>query len=110
VQAQRQAYGGGGFLAATAQRWADTRLALGQLPVIGGQLFGMFLLGMWCVRRGVVAAPEHFAPAGRPALAGACRLGLAAMLASLAMQPTLRWDRRACTALRPPRWHRWPVC
>ena len=92
VQAQRQAYGSGGFLAATAQRWADTRLALGQLPVIGGQLFGMFLLGMWCVRRGVVAAPEHF-----PRLLAGLRwlalpAGLAAMLASLAMQPTLRWD------------------
>lgn len=101
VQAQRQAYGSGGFLAATAQRWADTRLALGQLPVIGGQIFGMFLFGMWCVRSGVVAAPGRFPRL----LAGLRRLalpaGLAAMLASLALQPAQRWGEvglRSATA------------
>ena len=101
VQAQRLAYGGGDFLAATAQRWADTRAALAQLPVIGGQMFGMFLFGMWCVRSGVVAAPGRFPRL----LAGLRRLalpaGLAAMLASLALQPAQRWGEvglRSATA------------
>jgi uncharacterized protein len=88
-EGERSAYGTGTFLEATKQRVEDTGFMLGNLPIIGFSVFGMFLLGSWFVRGGAIAQPGQ-----HPRLFAQLRwlalpLGLAAMLGSYALEPTV---------------------
>jgi len=87
VEAQRQAYGHGSYLQATAQRVADLGESLRGLLVNGPTMLGMFLLGAWFLRSGVIAAPERHARLFAALRWGALPLGLAAMAASYAIAP-----------------------
>ncbi len=89
LEAQRQAYGSGSFVEAVAQRLADLKMMMGFLMFWGWQVLGLFLLGAWFVRSGAIARPQDFA-----GLYGRLRLvvfplGLAMMLVSFVMHPTI---------------------
>lgn len=89
AEAQRQAYGSGGFAEATAQRVRDLRFLLGGLPLIGLPIFGMFLLGAWFACSGAIVAPER-CPRGYAVLRWVVLpLGVVSMLASFRLMPTL---------------------
>ena len=88
-EGERSAYATGTFLEATAQRFEDTGFMLSNLPMMGFSVLGMFLLGSWFVKCGAMARPEQ-----HPVLFGRLRwlalpLGLAAMLGSYALEPTM---------------------
>jgi uncharacterized protein len=93
IEAQRQAFGSGGFLAATAQRARDTLAMLGLLPFFGFHVLGMFVLGMWFVRSGAIARPSEFAGLYAKLRWIALPAGLALMLASWALEPEMAHDR-----------------
>lgn len=61
VQAQVQAYGQGSYLQAVQQRGSDMLAALQNLPVLGGQLLGLFLIGAGLVGSGALAEPAGHA-------------------------------------------------
>lgn len=98
---QRQVFGHGCYAAATAQRLRDLVDALGLLVFNAPAIFGMFLLGAWCVRSGLATQPQR-----RPRLLAALRwgvlpLGLALMLLSFRLEPWMdpaRLDLRLAAA------------
>ncbi|PPT92941.1 hypothetical protein XthCFBP4691_01760 [Xanthomonas theicola] len=98
---QRRVFGHGSYAAATAQRARDLVDALGLLVFNAPTIFGMFLLGAWCVRSGLAAQPQRF-----PRLLAALRwgvlpLGMALMLLSFRLEPWMdpaRLDLRLATA------------
>lgn len=87
VEAQRAAYGSGSYAQALLQRAHDLGETLRGLMVNGPTMLGMFLLGGWFVRAGAMQAPERFARLFAALRWGAWPLGLAAMLASFALEP-----------------------
>lgn len=92
-QAQRLAYGSGTYLQAVAQRAQDTGFMLSNIMFMGPLIFAMYLLGAWFVRTGAIAQPQQF-----PRLYAALRwlglpIGLASMLWSFALHPTMLFDR-----------------
>lgn len=93
IEAQRQAYGSGGFLAATAQRIDDTLSMLGFLPFFGFHVLGMFVLGTWFVRSGAIARPADFAGLYAKLRWVALPAGLALMLVSWWVEPAMAHDR-----------------
>ncbi len=99
LEAQRVAYGSGDFAAATARRIADTGLMLGaMLPYAGWTILGMFLLGGWFVSSGAIAHPAEFPGLYRGLRWLALPLGLAAMLLSYRLVPTLDFSRLDMTS------------
>lgn len=60
IEAQRQAYGGGSFAEATAQRVADFGDMFGYILIYGWFVLGLFLLGAWFVRSGAIARPQDW--------------------------------------------------
>ncbi|MEQ4575752.1 MAG: DUF418 domain-containing protein [Gammaproteobacteria bacterium] len=101
VDAQRAAYGAGRYAQAVLQRLHDLGETLRGLTINGPAMFGMFLLGGWFVRSGAIQAPERFARLFAALRWGAWPLGLAAMLASLALEPYMdpgRLDLRLSSA------------
>jgi uncharacterized protein len=94
LQAQRQAYGSGSYAEAVAQRGEDLKLFLGHVgSAMGWQILGLFLLGAWFVRSGAIARPAEF-----PRLYARLRwlalpAGLAMVLASFALMPTMDFSR-----------------
>ena len=92
LEGQRQAYGAGGFLDATVQRARDLGFMLMNLPVVGAQVFAMFLLGMWFVKTDAMAQPAQHPRLFRRLRHVALPAGLALMLGSFALQPTLDLD------------------
>ena len=89
VEGQRQAYGSGTYLEAVVQRSRDFGFALMNLMIVGPLVFGMFLLGSWFVRSGAIAQPEKHARLFKRLRWGILPLGLALVLVSFALQPTL---------------------
>lgn len=89
VEGQRLAYGSGTYLEATLQRTRDFGFALMNLMIVGPLVFGMFLLGSWFVRSGAMARPEQYARLFQRLRWVVLPLGLALVLASFALQPTL---------------------
>ena len=89
IEGQRQAYGSGTYLEAVVQRSRDFGFALMNLMIVGPLVFGMFLLGSWFVRSGAIAQPEHHARLFQRLRWGILPLGLALVLVSFAIQPTL---------------------
>ncbi|GHA68842.1 DUF418 domain-containing protein [Cognatilysobacter bugurensis] len=93
IEAQRLAFGGSDYFAAVAQRVEDTLTMMGYLLMFGWHVLGMFVLGAWFVRGGAIARPAEF-----PRLFGALRwvalpVGLALMLLSWWLEPTMAADR-----------------
>ena len=89
VEGQRQAYGSGTYLEAVVQRSRDFGFALMNLMIVGPLVFGMLLLGSWFVRSGAIAQPEKHARLFKRLRWGILPLGLALVLISFALQPTL---------------------
>lgn len=89
AEAQRQAYGEGGFAQATLQRWRDLGFLLQGLPLNGLPIFGMFLLGAAFVAGGAFADPAAHARLFAALRWIALPLGAGAMLASFGLMPTL---------------------
>ena len=89
VEGQRQAYGSGTYLEAVVQRSRDFGFALMNLMIVGPLVFGMFLLGSWFVRSGAIVQPEKHARLFKRLRWGILPLGLALVLVSFALQPTL---------------------
>lgn len=93
IEAQRQAFGAGTWAEAVAQRRQDLLQMLGFLVFWGWQILGLFLLGAWFARSGAIARPAEF-----PVLYSRLRwmalpVGLAMVLASCAITPTMDFAR-----------------
>lgn len=88
LEAQRQAYGSGTFAEATAQRLADLKMMMGFLVFWGPQLLGLFLVGAWFVRSGVIARPQEHTRFHRRLRVVALPVGLAMVLVSYLLAPT----------------------
>lgn len=93
IEAQRLAFGGSDYSAAVAQRVDDTLTMMGFLLIFGWHVLGMFVLGAWFVRSGAIARPAEF-----PRLFAGLRwialpVGLALMLLSWSLEPTMAPDR-----------------
>ncbi len=92
LEGQRQAYGDGSFLQATAQRARDLGFMMSNLPVVGAQVFAMFLLGAWFVKSDAIAQPGNHQRLFKWLRYVALPVGLALMLGSFALQPTMDLD------------------
>lgn len=88
IAGERQAYGAGDYMQATAQRAADTATMLTFLPFFGITLLGVFALGAWFVRSGTIRDPGSRLPLFRKLLAAAFLIGLPLMLWSAWTHPT----------------------
>jgi uncharacterized protein len=93
IAAQRAIQGGSDYPASIARRWADFGLFLGYLPVFGSQVLGMFLLGAWFVRSGAIARPGEFPRLYARLRWVALPAGLALMLLSYRLVPTVSFAR-----------------
>jgi len=93
LEAQRQNYGHGTWLQATAQRASDLGGSLGGLVIIGPEIFGMFLLGTWFARSGALATPERFLGLYSALRLVALPVGLLLMLCSTYLLPYMEPGR-----------------
>lgn len=101
VEAQRQAYGAGSFAEATAQRLDDFTSMMGFIVIYGAFILGLFLLGAWFARSGAIARPDEHARLHARLRWVALPVGLAMVLASFWLEPTMdfgRMDLRASIA------------
>lgn len=88
VDAQRQAYAGGSYAMAVAQRVRDFGLMLSNLLVFGLMIFGMFLLGAAFTRSRAIQRPDLY-PRLFPLLRWAVLpLGLLLMVVSFVVAPS----------------------
>ena len=55
------AYRDGGYIDVVRQRFQDALMQYGWMPMIVPSVFGMFLLGAWFIRAGVMRAPQAHA-------------------------------------------------
>ncbi|KRG67894.1 DUF418 domain-containing protein [Pseudoxanthomonas dokdonensis] len=93
IEAQRLAYGSGSYAQANLQRVHDVVVSLSGLTFTGPLVFGMFLLGAWFVRSGVIANPAAHRLLFSRLRWLALPAGLGLMLASLWLQPTADYSR-----------------
>ncbi|MBW3550820.1 MAG: DUF418 domain-containing protein [Proteobacteria bacterium] len=93
IAAEREAYGTGSYADAVAQRYEDFKLFLGYVLLMGWQILGMFLLGAWFVRSGAIARPGEFPKLYARLRWVALPLGLAMMLVSFTLMPTVDFAR-----------------
>jgi uncharacterized protein len=94
LEAQRLAYGSGSYAEAVAQRGQDLKFFLGHVGmVMGWQILGLFLLGAWFVRSGAIARPAEFPRLYARLRWVALPAGLAMVLASFALMPTMDFAR-----------------
>lgn len=98
ILAQRQAYGGGDYAAAVAQRFDDLLAMLGYMLLMGWQILGLFVLGTWFVRSGAMARPQEFPRLYAWMRGVALPLGLGLMLWSFWMMPSNDYSRIDFTA------------
>lgn len=89
IAAERMVLGSGSFVEALAHRAAEAPTMLFFLLFAGGQILGMFLLGMWFVRSGAIAEPARFPRLYAWLRWGALPVGLAMMLVSFWLMPTV---------------------
>lgn len=87
VEQQRQAFGDGTYLQAVVQRGRDVLVNAQGLMLVGPQVLGMFLLGSWFVRSGVIQHPAQHRRLFAWLRWGAWPAGLAVMLASVWVLP-----------------------
>lgn len=93
VAAERAAYGGGDYAAAVAQRALDALTMVPATLMLSGQILGMFVLGAWFSGSGAIARPRDFGRLYARLRWGALPAGLALMLVSFALVPTIAYDR-----------------
>lgn len=101
IDSQRQAYGRGSFAEATVQRLHDFTSMMGFIVIYGAFVLGLFLVGAWFARSGAIARPGEFERLHWRLRWVALPVGLAMVLASFWMQPSLdfsRMDLAASTA------------
>lgn len=101
VEAQRLAYGSGTWAEATAQRVDDFVSMMGFVLIFGAFILGLFLVGAWFTRSGAIARPDEHARLFWRLRWVALPVGLAMVLASYWMVPTMdfgRLDLAASTA------------
>jgi uncharacterized protein len=91
-QAEREAYGAGSYLAAVAQRVADTGAQLGYMAIGGWMVLAMFVLGSWFVRSGVIRNPGEHLPLFRRLRNLGFVVGLPLMLWSTWRHPTMSFS------------------
>lgn len=89
AQAQRVAYGQGDFAAATRQRWEDLKGMPGYIFFLLPMALGLFVLGGWFVRSGMIANPGHHPEAYRLLRRVVLPVGMLAMAGSIWLTPTL---------------------
>ena len=89
IEAERLVLGSGSLLEALAHRAAEAPSMLFFLLFAGGQILGMFLLGMWFVRSGAIAEPARFPRLYAWLRWCALPIGLAMMLVSFWLMPTI---------------------
>ena len=88
-EAERQAFGAGSYLAAVAQRVADTGAQLSFMLIGGWMFLAMFLFGSWFVRSGVIRNPGAHLPLFRRLRNVGLGVGLPLMLWSTWRHPTM---------------------
>ncbi|WP_374601896.1 DUF418 domain-containing protein [Arenimonas sp.] len=101
IEAQRLAYGSGSFAEATGQRIDDFLSMIGYVVVYGLFILGLFLIGAWFARSGAIARPQEHARLFARLRWVALPAGLAMVLVSYWLEPTMdfgRLDIRASTA------------
>ncbi|ODS62815.1 MULTISPECIES: DUF418 domain-containing protein [unclassified Arenimonas] len=98
VEAQRLAYGSGSYAEATAQRASDFLSMLGFIFIFGAFILGLFLVGAWFTRSGAIARPEQHARLFWRLRWVALPVGLAMVLVSYWMLPTMDFGRLDLTA------------
>jgi len=98
LEGQRQAYGSGTYAEAVAQRGRDLAMMLSMVWIIGFQLLGLFLLGAWFVRSGAIARPSEFPRLYSRLRWVALPIGLAMVLYSFHLMPTMDMARLDLTA------------
>lgn len=98
VEAQRLAYGSGSYAEATAQRASDFLSMLGFIFIFGAFILGLFLVGAWFTRSGAIARPEQHARLFWRLRWVALPVGLAMVLVSYWMVPTMDFGRLDLTA------------
>ena len=91
-EAERQAYGTGPYLAAVAQRAADTATQLGFMAIGGWMILAMFVIGSWFVRSGVIRHPGAHLPLFRRLRNLGFGVGLPLMLWSAWRHPTMSFS------------------
>lgn len=91
IAAERVVLGSGTFLEALAHRAAEAPTMLFFLLFAGGQILGMFLLGMWFVRSGAIAEPARFPRLYAWLRWCALPVGLAMTLVSFRLMPTAEY-------------------
>jgi len=89
IESERAAYGSGTYAEATWQRLKSTVMALSNITLFGFIVVCMFLLGAWFVRSGAIVRPRGFPRLYAGLRWGALPVGLVAMLASVALAPTM---------------------
>ena len=98
IEAQRQAYGSGSYAEATAQRVDDFISMVGFIIIFGAFILGLFLVGAWFTRSGAIARPDEHLRLFRRLRWVALPVGLAMVLASYWMVPTMDFGRLDLTA------------
>ena len=93
VEDQRRAYSTGSYAEATAQRAADVGSMLAFVFIYGSFVLGLFLVGAWFVRSGAIARPEEHARLYARLRWLATPLGLAMVIVSWRMAPTMDFAR-----------------
>jgi uncharacterized protein len=93
VEQQRQSFGSGTYMEATAQRARDLMVNVQGLILLGPEVFGMFLLGMWFVRSGVIQHPDGSARLFAGLRWAALPAGLVLMLISVWVLPWIEPGR-----------------
>ncbi|MBX3711915.1 MAG: DUF418 domain-containing protein [Lysobacter sp.] len=88
IEAERLVLGSGSFLDALAHRAGEAPEMLFFVLFAGGQILGMFLLGMWFVRSGAITDPARFPRLYAWLRWCALPVGLAMMLVSFRLMPT----------------------
>ena len=92
IDGQRQAYGSGTYLEATAQRATDTATMIGFIVFFGPALLGVFLIGAWFLRSGVIRDSSAHLPLFRRLRNLGFGVGLPLMLWSAWMHPTMSFS------------------
>ena len=93
IEAERLAYGSGTFMEATAQRLADFGMMIGFVVIFGAFILGLFLVGAWFTRSGAIARPEQHARVFAGLRWVALPLGMAMVLGSYWLVPTMDYNR-----------------
>jgi uncharacterized protein len=91
-EAERLVYGTGTYLAAIAQRAADTGAQLGFMAIGGWMILAMFVLGSWFVRSGVIRHAGMHLPLFRRLRNLGFGVGLPLMLWSAWRHPTMSFS------------------